>query len=168
MWRSFAAEVRRMKSANGHQPQLHRLPRREAAVFGEQEEEEEDESIPGDRGSDDDSVQPHPWGGQADGSDEDHDFLRRDEWREEAEFRNVEFRRALWQQLQQHHTVRKPGEYAAWFRSPDVILQKLQDPCDPARNQLNQIMGVMAYSRIELNLVDELIIWVRRNTSVWA
>ena len=38
--------------------------------------------------------------GPSEDDDKDHDFLRRDDWRKEAQFRNVEFRRALLRQLQ--------------------------------------------------------------------
>lgn len=123
----------------------------------------EDESIPDSYGCGSalpPSVGPHPWGGPSEGDDKDHDFLRRDEWREEGQFRNVEFRRSLLQRLQQHQAVRNPGEHAAWLGSPEDALQKLQDPRDPSRRELVGVSWSAAYSQIQLNLVDELISWI--------
>ena len=98
---AFARDVVILFARNGwmakrHQPQLRRADD-PLADFGEDKEE----SIPDVPDDDDDdclraflaSVGPHPWGGPVGGDDEDYDFLRRDEWREEAQFRNDELRR---------------------------------------------------------------------------
>ena len=98
--------------------------------------------------------------GPTEGDDKDYDFLRRGEWREELQFRDVEFRRAVLGQLQEHQAVRNPAELVAWLSSPEDALRKLQDPCDPSRKILNQVTWVTAYSQSQLNLVDELITWI--------
>ena len=123
-------------------------------------DEDEEASIP-----DDSAVQAapqldglaHPWGSTTEGGDKDYDFLRRDEVREEAQFRNVESRRALLRQLQQHQAVRNAGEHAAWLGIPEDARQTLHERCDPSLKQLNKITCVTAYSEARLNLVEELI-----------
>ena len=56
--------------------------------------------------------------------------------------------------------VRNPAELVAWLGSPEDALQKLKDPCDPSRRQLTQITRTIAYSRVQLNLIEEVITWV--------
>ena len=113
-------------------------------------DEDEEASIP-----DDSAVQAapqldglaHPWGSTTEGG-----------------VRNVESRRALLRQLQQHQAVRNAGEHAAWLGIPEDARQTLHERCDPSRKHLNKMTWVTADSGAGLNHVEALMTWMRHCT----
>lgn len=153
MWRSLSWISRRRQGQR-------RDTTDESRRIAGDESRSEDESIP----DDPDDCRRHdtgarcPWGGPTEGDDRVYDFLMRGEWRDDGQFCNVEFRRALLRQLQEHWAVRNPAEHVAWPGSPEDALRKLHDLCDPSRSQLNQVTWLTADSRSKLNLVDDFFV----------